>query len=448
MNRISAVLPLLALTTLVAAGCSDDSPTSPGESSADFRVTIENISADGDFPASGSFSVPTTRAGAGPIGPGEAYEFEVGALPGHYLSFATMFVHSNDLFYAPDEMGIALFDGASQPVSGDVTAQVSLWDAGTELNEEPGVGGNQAPRQPAANTGPPDISLSVRPVADAYSYPDVADVIGVIVTSLGENLFRIRIENRSSVGTIVTSTSESLAVPLAPGVWVVHNTSGPLFTSGSPAGGAGLEALAEDGSADGLATSLGTRTSISSPFAPGVFAVHSSGMPIFTEDAADRGDGLEGLAEDGAVAPLAAALAQDPNVRVSGAFDTPDGAPGPGPALPGGAYSFEFAASEGDYLSFATMFVQSNDLFLAPDDQGLALFVNGAPVTGDVTGQLLLWDAGTEANQWPGVGPDQAPRQSGANVGAADPLNQVRAAGTESPYPGVSSVVRVTITAN
>lgn len=443
MIRISVAL--LALASLIANGCGDDSSTSPG-GSANFRVTVENISEDGDFPASGSFSVPTTRAGAGPIGPGEAYEFDVGALPGSYLSFATMFVHSNDLFYAPDEMGIALFDGTDQPISGDVTSQVSLWDAGTELNEEPGVGVNQAPRQPGANTGPADTNTSVRLVADAYSYPAVAEVIGVIVTSLGENLFRVRIENRSTVGTLMTSTSENLAVPLAPGAWVVHTTSGPLFTSGSAAGTTGLEGLAEDGSPDGFTASLAARTAIASPFAPGVYAVHSTGMPIFTDGGADRGNGLEGLAEDGAAGPLAAALALDPDVLVSGAFDTPVGAAGPGPAFPGDSYSFEFTASDGDYLSFATMYVQSNDLFLAPDERGLGLFENGSPVTGDVTGQILLWDAGTEANQWPGVGPDQAPRQSGADTGAADPSNQVREAGGEFPSPAVPSVVRVTIT--
>ena len=30
---------------------------------------------------------------------------------------------------------------------------VALWDAGTEKNEVPGVGPNQAPRQAAPNTG-------------------------------------------------------------------------------------------------------------------------------------------------------------------------------------------------------------------------------------------------------------------------------------------------------
>ena len=44
----------------------------------------------------------------------------------------------------------------------------------------------------------------------------------------------------------------------------------------------------------------------------------------------------------------------------------------------------------------------------------------------DVTDQVLLWDAGSEANEEPGAGPNQAPRQGGANTGAKDPDNTVR----------------------
>ena len=49
-----------------------------------------------------------------------------------------------------------------------------------------------------------------------------------------------------------------------------------------------------------------------------------------------------------------------------------------------------------DRLSFATMYVQSNDLFLAPGDTGIALFIDEQPISGDVTALVRLWDAGTE----------------------------------------------------
>jgi len=117
---------------------------------------------------------------AGLFVPGQA--FEVTARPGERLVFATMFVQSNDLFLAPDPRGIALFDAAKKPVSGDETAAVRLWDAGTEKNEAPGVGPDQAPRQKMANSGPDEHGV-VRPVHDGFTYPPVADVVNVTINA-------------------------------------------------------------------------------------------------------------------------------------------------------------------------------------------------------------------------------------------------------------------------
>jgi hypothetical protein len=108
--------------------------------------------------------------------------FEVTAKLGERLVFASMFVQSNDLFYAPDPKGIDLFEAAKKPVSADVTKEFTLWDAGTEVNEAPGVGPNQAPRQTAANTGPAENGI-VHPVNDGFTYPVVGEVIQVSVAS-------------------------------------------------------------------------------------------------------------------------------------------------------------------------------------------------------------------------------------------------------------------------
>lgn len=64
-----------------------------------------------------------------------------------------MFGQSNDWFYAPGANGIALFDAKAVPISGDITDQFYLWDAGTEKDEEIGIGPNQGPRQKGPNTG-------------------------------------------------------------------------------------------------------------------------------------------------------------------------------------------------------------------------------------------------------------------------------------------------------
>jgi hypothetical protein len=120
----------------------------------------------------------------GDIWPGQAFGFKVTAKPGERLTIATMFAQSNDLFYAPREEGIALFDASGKPIAGDVTSQILLWDAGTEVNEEPGLGPNQAPLQPAPNTGPAEHGV-VRPITevkDGFHYPTVPEVLRVTIT--------------------------------------------------------------------------------------------------------------------------------------------------------------------------------------------------------------------------------------------------------------------------
>ena len=113
-----------------------------------FKVRIDNVAEAFTYPSSGVFNTPEGATDPAAIGPGGAYEFTFDAPPGASLSFATMFVPSNDLFFAPDENGVALWNPDGTQVSGDVTAQVLLWDAGTEDNEEPGVG-------PKGHPGPP-----------------------------------------------------------------------------------------------------------------------------------------------------------------------------------------------------------------------------------------------------------------------------------------------------
>jgi hypothetical protein len=437
---------MILAVALLSLACSDSNSPTGGTPTTMFQVTLQNHTDSFEHALSGVFDTPEGAGAPGPIGPGQAYVFTFGAVPGQKLSFATMFVHSNDLFYAPDGGGIELFDMGGTPVSGDVTSQVSLWDAGTEVNQEPGVGADQAPRQAAANTGAADGDTTVRPVNDGFTYPAPSAVLQVTLTPLGDNEFRARIENVSTTGTLVTSMNDMLSVPLAPGVWVVTAQDDALFTTGVADAGTGLEALAEDGNAGPLGATLAAVSGLQSPIAPGVWAVHSMTAPLFASGAPDRGDGLESLAEDGDPTALAAATAQRAGVVAAGVYNTPVGASTPGPALPGGSFQFTVMASPGQFLSLASMLGQSNDLFFAPSEMGIELFPSGTAVSGDVTAQIQLWDAGTEANQFPGVGPDQAPRQSAPDTGAADSNNTVRPVSDGYPYPDTDSMLRVTIT--
>ncbi len=437
---------LLATVVLLGA-CEDDTGMNPQNEEAMFEVRVENVSDAFDFTSTGLFNTPAGSDGPGPLLPGNSYEFSFSGGPGSAVSFATMFVQSNDLFYAPGGEGISLFDQAGAPISGDITDQIYLWDAGTEVNQEPGLGPDQAPRQGGAGGGAADPNTLVRMADDEFAnLPAVDDAIQVTLTHLGGTEFRIRVANTAADGALQTSDGGSAPVILAPGVWTVGSGMDHLFTSGQADRGLGLEALAEDGGVSGYNGELASRTGVTSPIAPGVYAVHTGSSVLFMAGSADRGEGLEALAEDGNPGSLASAVAARAGVMESGVFNTPTGAGAPAPAFPGDAYVFTFTAMPGDRLSFATMFVQSNDLFFAPAEAGLALFdSNGNPESGDITGMVLLWDAGTEVNEAPGIGPNQAPRQAGADTGGME-NGTVRQVNDGYGYPDVSQVVRITLT--
>lgn len=113
----------------------------------------------------GVYNMPVGATSPGPIRPGNAYEFSIEAQPGTRLFMTMMNGQSNDWFYAPDENGIELFPNG-KAVSGDVTNRFILFDAGTEVDEELGIGPNQGPRQPAPNTGTDENGVVMRVKSD------------------------------------------------------------------------------------------------------------------------------------------------------------------------------------------------------------------------------------------------------------------------------------------
>ncbi len=93
-------------------------------------------------------------------------------------------------------------------------------------------------------------------------------------------------------------------------------------------------------------------------------------------------------------------LASQPLVQ-SGTFM---GSGTPPVVFPGQSVSFSFYAAKNQTLTFATMYGWSNDLFFAPENPGIKLYMeDGTPITGDVSPQIKLWDNGTRENQMPGM---------------------------------------------
>ena len=460
MTPLSRLLTGAALVAgLALAGCdsSDDNfdtppaPTPVPEALQRFRVDIENTATGFGLLKSGVFDMPVGASGPAPIGPGGAYEFSFTAGPnvtpnsGMRLSFATMFIQSNDLFYAFRPDGLALYDAAGNARTGDVTGEVFLYDAGTEVNEEPGVGPNQAPNQMEADEGEDEngtVALVDGTDEAGFGYPATEDVIRVTLAHDGETQFTVRIENVSTASTLATSEGPK-PVPLSPGGWAVHVDAVDFYTLGEAAP-AGIEEIAEDGNPGPLAAAVTPLTGVTVPLSPGAVAVHAGSVDFFEVGAAASA-GIEGIAEDGDPGAAVAGLSGVAGVRSIAAFNTPVGAGAPAPIGPGGRYQVEIEAAPGERLSLATMYIQSNDWLLAPNPDGIALFdASGDPISGDVSAQVRLWDAGTEADEEPGVGLNQAPRQSGPDTGDAEG-GVIREIGSGA-FPSVADVIRVTVT--
>ncbi len=209
--------------------------------------------------------------------------------------------------------------------------------------------------------------------------------------------FTVRIENVSSADGQVAKDGTKWPFALSPGLWVLHKREVRLFREGVAANG-GLEELAESGNPGVLVKNLEARGH----------------------------DGMDG-------------------VMLHGVFNTPVGANGPAPIGPGGAYEFTFTAEPGMRLSLATMFGQSNDWFYAPKRQGVDLFKNGKALSGDITNEFMLFDAGTEKDEEPGVGLNQGPRQKDPNAGEAE-NGKVHPAKTSSFFTRNGELFKVTIT--
>lgn len=345
---------------------------------ADRGEGLEALAEDGDPSAmatslmgqaevkgSAVFDTPMGAMSPAPIMPGESYEliFSTNA-DAPRLSFATMLVQSNDLILATPAIGFALFDGAERPiVSRDITADLDLWDVGTEVNEAPGSGPSQAPRQMVADTG--SAEGVVHPFSGSTrALPLARDIVEIGVRKTADMTIELTVSN-------VSAAKGSFETSVSPVFWATHAASWTMFTVGDPAGSA-LERLAENSTPTDLATT------------------HTGALGVGT------------------------AMAET------------------GKAGPGESYAFSVTVGMNQpRLSMAIGLSETNDAFLSFAPAGIALLDEmgrlrpEAELAVEINRKLIVWDAGTEANEVPGVGRNQSARQMGS-TGAADPIPGVR----------------------
>ena len=140
-------------------------------------ASAENVAESGVAPSpGGAIEGP-------PLGPGESVEFGFSATPGDQFTMEAMFVQSNDWFYGFE--GLSLFEG-SEPIAGDVTDAIAVYDAGTEVDTAPGTGPDQKPAQDpeAMDVGPKEdepIQLAAERHPD-FDVPDASEVTEVTIT--------------------------------------------------------------------------------------------------------------------------------------------------------------------------------------------------------------------------------------------------------------------------
>ena len=225
-----------------------------------------------------------------------------------------------------------------------------------------------------------------------------------------EATFTVTVENVSTPGLLSTDRAMG-AVPLSPGTYVTFRGDDPSFTPGELAD-SGTRLIAEDGFP-----------------APMPFIMDRTELEI-----------LQGA----------------PDAVEVGVFSSPGGTPDVPALFPGETASFSFTASEGERLQIETMFVQSNDWFLAFGDGGLDLFDDeGNPVSGDVTDRIALYDAGTEIDAAPGEGPTmppgavqkpvQDPMATDVGTDESEPIQLARGRHPDFTIPANSEVIRVTV---
>lgn len=398
-----------------------------------FDITVTNASnyfeavpfserlRDGEAPTTG----PLTQNG-------DQYQISFQAVPGTKFTPVTMMGNSNDWFLAPEDFaGIDLWQNGA-PRTGDIANELILFDAGTEADNLPEF------FPPAgANVGPEDPNTATRIVdrdgrrGDTYMTAILSYEAG---TANSAGTFTFTITAIMTPDPTQDPSSENGFV-VTPGITVLHALPNPLFTLGEEDRGVGLEGIAEDGMPTALNNWFHEEgpngdpvrlTSTYSVLSGGVaYAFTQESDPWFSQgSAANPNSGVEEIAEDGnrtvAVAYLntiegVTAVANNENANVR----------------PGESLTFELTVPVGAAYKFGygTMLVNTNDWFIAYNNEGFPLFEEDGetPYSGfGASARSYLYDAGTEVDQAVGFGVDQAPRQAGPNTGAADSNTTIR----------------------
>lgn len=413
---------LSMISVLAVSSCSkdDDGEMLVNETAT---ITVENVIEGKALTQFGTFQ----NAGSSPvINPGESVSFTFYAGKGQAISFAAMYGNSNDLFFAPANPGIKLYQDNGDPIEGDVSSQIKLWDNGTRKNE---------PTGPTVNH-PGDAEDNPLNVAEIALATPASQLLKAELTYEEGTKFTLKLTN--------TSGGTANETPISAGVWAVSHISGatllkedPIFSPGAPSAN-GLTDLAETGKTTTLEQYLTGITGPNSAFSPVLVVVYSGNdNPIFKTGENDRGEGLKELSQQGNADVLAAFLKTKPGVKEVFVLKDPAGTILK-PRIngnDGGKASQVISARKGDRIALATMYAQSNDWFIAATNNG----IDGA-TRGDISSIMGLFDSGTLVSSFPGahIGPQPAETES-------QPVQQLANPNQFNTLPSLPQMIKVTI---
>ncbi|WP_231596099.1 spondin domain-containing protein [Sphingobacterium endophyticum] len=328
--------------------------------------------------------------------PGQSVSIEFHAGAGQALSFATMYGWSNDLFFAPENPGINLYNADGTPVTGDVSSQIKLWDNGTRINQAPGM---SVMHPGTAESTPKNISEVNGTDAQGNMYLAASQLMKATLAYHGNSRFTLTLKN--------TSGGTANETPFSPGVWTVSYAPGgdildktPIYAEGQPSVN-GLTNIAEMGDNSVLDDHLQGMTGIFTPLSPVLVVVYSGDEnPFYKTGEKDRGEGLSDLAQTGNAEILAGNLESKSGVKKVYVLKEPSSTvllPKAGGAS-GGKVMQQLDVVKGDRIALATMYGLSNDWFYATKGNGI-----DAMKKGDVSDQISLYDNGTKKDQYPGA---------------------------------------------
>jgi len=433
MNRIvkTALWQAIAAVPILLTACKKEGH--PGGAAPQIEtLTVENVLQSQPLVESGTFQGTGSPA---LILPGQSTTITFSAAKGEALSFATMYGWSNDLFFAPANPGILVYDNNGNPIEGDVSSQIKLWDNGTRINQPPGATVNHPGT--ADNKNITEVNGTD---AQGNTYLPASQLVKATLKYNGNSSFTLTLANIS--GGTANET------PLSPGVWAISYIVGgnllmpaPLYTAGQPTAH-GLTNIAEAGDNSVLSAYIKSITGIFTPLSPVLVVVYNGiDNPIYKVGELDPGKGLKYLAQRGVADTLANYLKGLKGVKE--VFILP--APTTKVLLPvingqaGGKVSQDLLVVKGDRLAIATMYGFSNDWFFATTGNGV-----DATQTGDLSGSTELYNDGTAIDQFPGAGVTQF-NLAGTPLVENQPISAVPNPNAFTTLPSISNIIKINL---